>query len=174
MPVNHGVDAHKLRPPLVRRAKVLQVLAVRVGSSGAHKDGPHRRRVGEVRVQGRPHGHCVLLEVQVVLVRRLGHKLLNLGKRVRRRNVHGLDSRHRGVRCRRRRLGACRGQRRQAGEQQHQQAEAVLSAIIRERQFFKPKVSRQRCSPWLAHSLLFGLAAHRGVSRGPRRGTTYL
>lgn len=61
MPVNHGVDTHELRPACVSHAKVLQVFAIWVGSSSAHEDGLDRFGVGQIRIQGGSHRHCILL-----------------------------------------------------------------------------------------------------------------
>ena len=59
MPIDNGMNAHKLRPTSIRRVEESQVLAVRVGAAGADEDGADVGCVVQVVGEGFAHGLCV-------------------------------------------------------------------------------------------------------------------
>ncbi len=68
MPVDDGVDTHKLRPVLVGRVKMRQELAVRVRPPCSQKHRLHGWPVLQVCLEGQPHGQRIPFEVDVVLL----------------------------------------------------------------------------------------------------------
>lgn len=66
VPVDDGMDPHKVRPAAVRGVEVLQALAVGVGAPGADEDGAHAGFVGEVVREGLFHRFGVAREREVV------------------------------------------------------------------------------------------------------------
>jgi len=69
VPVDDGVDAHKLWPACVCGIKVCKELAMRVRPPCTQKHRLDGRPVLQIRLEGRAHGQRIPLEVQVVLLR---------------------------------------------------------------------------------------------------------
>lgn len=167
VPVDDGVDPHKGGPVPVGGVKVGEGGAVGVGPAGADEDGAQAGAVAEVGGEGGAHGQGVAAQVEVVGGGRALDEGVDLGERVRRHDVDGLQRRGEGVRRRaahgRRRRGRVgrdlrrqavgdgrRGREnmmrrqlvgggvgrlevpREAGEDQDQEDEAVLAAVVGE------------------------------------------
>lgn len=166
VPVDDRVHAHKGGPVAVGRVEVGQGGAVGVGPAGADEDGPEAGPVAQVGVEGGAHGQGVAAQVEVVGVGGALDEGVDLGERVRRHDIDGLQGGREGPRRRaahggRRRGGVGRdlggqavgdgggvgwgvrreGRRevgwrlevpREAGEDQDEQDEAVLAAVVGE------------------------------------------
>lgn len=166
VPVDDRVHAHKGGPVAVGRVEVGQGGAVGVGPAGADEDGPEAGAVAQVGVEGGAHGQGVAAQVEVVGVGGALDEGVDLGERVRRHDVDGLQGGREGPRRRaahggRRRGGVGRdlggqavgdgggvgwgvrweGRRevgwwlevpREAGEDQDEEHEAVLAAVVGE------------------------------------------
>lgn len=129
-PIQQRIHPHNPRPIPVRRTKVLQKLAVRIGPPGAHEHGAHRRPVADVRLERGAHRQRVALEVEVVGARGRGDEGLDLREGVGRRDVDCLEALRRGDGGGG--FGRWRGRGGEAGEDEEEEDEAVFAAVVGE------------------------------------------
>lgn len=101
VPVDYGVDAHKLRPVRISHVKVRQRLGVWIGAPRAHEDGLDLGPLGEVHLQGGSHLGSVAVEVEVVLGGRSGDEVLDFLEGLGGDDVEGLEGLGRRIRGRR-------------------------------------------------------------------------
>lgn len=131
-PIQQRINPHNPRPIPVRRAKMLQKLAVRIRPPRAHEHGAHRRPVADVRLERRAHRQRVALEVEVVGLRGGGDEGLDFREGVGRRDVDCLEAlRGEGGRGGFGRWWGDRGGR-EAGEDEEEEDEAVFAAVVGE------------------------------------------
>lgn len=110
MPVDDRVHAHKGGPVAVGGVEVRQGGAMGVRPAGADEDGPEAGAVAQVGVEGGAHGQGVAAQVEVVGRGGALDEGVDLGERVWRNDVDGLQGRREGPR-----RGAAHGSRRRGG-----------------------------------------------------------
>lgn len=136
MPIDNRMHPHEARPPLIRLIEMRQRQAVRIGPPRAHQDRLDAAVLLQVHTERLAHRHRIPRQVQPVHGRGLVHEGVDLGKRVRRHDVHGLQ----GARER-------PAEPRQRAQQENQQHQAVLASVVRERDLIEaapgPSVSER-------------------------------
>jgi hypothetical protein len=138
MPVDDRVYPHEPRPVAIRLLEMGEVSAMGVCPPRAYKDSFDREHLLQIFGKGLLHGLITRSKVEVILIRRSRHEIIDLYKWITRSYVNSLQKhwKGRGV-ARRERRCWCRRRRREVGRQRSQdedkENEAILSAIVRDR-----------------------------------------